>query len=84
MTPEDRARQGIDELLAAAGWVLTLEDDSSLRRQLVQLPAFDRVPAAGALRQSVLKAAFTGRLVPHDPHDEPASELPQRVKERAQ
>jgi type I restriction enzyme S subunit len=31
--------------------------------------------AAAALRQSILKAAFEGRLVPQDPTDEPASAL---------
>ena len=35
---------------------------------------------ADALRQSILKKAFTGQLVPQDPHDEPASILLQRIK----
>jgi type I restriction enzyme S subunit len=39
---------------------------------------------AEALRQSVLKKALSGRLVPQDPHDEPASALLARIKaERA-
>lgn len=33
-----------------------------------------------ALRQSVLKKAFSGRLVPQDPTDEPASALLDRIK----
>jgi type I restriction enzyme S subunit len=37
-----------------------------------------------AMRQSILKKAFSGRLVPQDPNDEPASALLARIKaERA-
>ena len=36
---------------------------------------------AEALRQSILKKAFAGRLVPQDPTDEPASALLARIKE---
>jgi type I restriction enzyme S subunit len=35
---------------------------------------------AQALRQSILKKAFSGQLVPQDPHDEPASVLLARIK----
>jgi type I restriction enzyme S subunit len=35
---------------------------------------------ADALRQSILKKAFFGQLVPQDPHDEPASALLARIK----
>ena len=37
----------------------------------------------GALRQSILKQAFSGQLVPQDPSDEPASALLSRLRASA-
>lgn len=39
----------------------------------------DKVAEAHSLRQSILRHAFTGQLVPQDPNDEPASELLKRI-----
>ena len=38
-----------------------------------------KLQTAQALRQSILRHAFTGQLVPQDPNDEPASELLKRI-----
>lgn len=39
-----------------------------------------QISKAETLRQSILKKAFSGQLVPHDPNDEPASELLARIR----
>ena len=38
-----------------------------------------RLRSSTGLRQSILRHAFTGRLVPQDPSDETASELLKRI-----
>ncbi len=62
---------------------------AEVERQMSFVEACERAVNASlersaALRRSVLKAAFEGRLVPQDPTDEPASVLLERIRaERA-
>jgi type I restriction enzyme S subunit len=58
----------IDEILRRVSDALSAVNDTA---DLLDAEAAD----AARLRQSVLKAAFEGRLVPQDPADEPASSL---------
>lgn len=41
----------------------------------------DSIEKAKQLKQSILKKAFEGRLVPQDPNDEPASKLLEKIKQ---
>jgi len=57
--------------------------------KLSQIEAADKLidsslARASRLRQSILKQAFEGRLVPQDPSDEPASVLLQRIQAESQ
>ena len=49
-----------------------------------QNPEQTSLQQSEALRQSILKRAFSGQLVSQDPHDEPAAVLLERIRaERA-
>ena len=41
----------------------------------------DNIEKAKQLKQSILKKAFEGRLVPQDPNDEPATKLLEKIKQ---
>lgn len=60
-----------------------------VERRLSVLDALDESVAlnlvrCNRLRQSILKRAFEGKLVPQDPNDEPASELLARIQAEAE
>lgn len=60
-----------------------LEERLQVIREL-ELPTELGLKQSTAQRQNILKAAFSGQLVPQDPSDEPASELLKRIRaERA-
>ena len=56
----------VDKLLSETEFTRTITTNSIIR--------------ASSLRQSILKQAFLGKLVPQDPNDEPASVLLQRIQ----
>ena len=58
--------------------VATVNNQLSVIEQL-ETDIDAKLQSAQALRQSILKHAFTGKLVPQDPHDEPATELLKRI-----
>ena len=63
------------------------EQRTIVARAVAQISAVDQTMAnvdtklgdSGKLRQSLLHAAFTGKLLPQDPNDEPASKLVERI-----
>lgn len=67
------------------------EQEEVLSRVTAKLEYVDEIEArvetelarSSALRQSILKQAFSGRLVPQDPADEPASALLDRIRAAA-
>lgn len=59
--------------------ITNLMDQQFTVAEHVQGDLANRFLTASSLRQSILRHAFTGQLVPQDPNDEPASELLKRI-----
>jgi type I restriction enzyme, S subunit len=67
-------REEIDEIVRRLDYLLVLGD--ATEHEYTEANA-----AQSRLRQSILKTAFEGRLVPQDPTDEPASVLLARLRD---
>ena len=61
------------------GVIVEAVDDHLSILEHVESGIEDKLRSAIALRQAILRHAFTGRLVAQDPNDEPASELLRRI-----
>lgn len=61
-----------------AAIVEAVEDQLSVIEHL-EADLESKLKSAQTLRQSILRHAFTGRLVPQDPNDEPAAALLKRI-----
>lgn len=61
--------------------ITKLIDENFSRIDALEKDIKEQVSLAESLRQSILKKAFSGQLVPQDPNDEPASELLKRIAE---
>ena len=71
------SREETAEVVTRISCLLSVSDTvlTGLEQQMAYVPA---------LRQSILKKAFSGQLVPQDPNDEPASVLLERIRAEKQ
>jgi type I restriction enzyme S subunit len=70
----------VDEQRKILEWLAAAEGEIGAQEVAVLLA----LKKSAAQRQNILKAAFSGQLVPQDPNDEPAAVLLERIRaERA-
>jgi type I restriction enzyme, S subunit len=69
--------------LAEQGELLQLVAERLTVLDAVESQVAANLARAARLRQSILKRAFEGRLVPQDPNDEPAEKLLERIRAAA-
>ena len=66
--------------IAEAEELSSILDEKFSQIDKVDAEITEQLRKAEVLRQSILKKAFSGQLVPQDPNDEPAGELLARIK----
>ena len=89
-----RPRVNLGHIRAIPVAICSMEEQHEIARTLIsaessiedQLKAIDlSLKQSTAQRQNILRAAFGGQLVPHDPNEEPASAMLERIRaERAE